>query len=425
MDRRTRLLLLSFLAFVSLGLPDTIFGVAWPSLRRSFELPQSAMGAALVTGVSGYFVSGLVAGNLMNRVGVGGLLTGSSGLVALGLVGYALAPAWHFFFPIAFFIGLGSGAIDSALNAYAARNFSVRHMNWLHASWGLGASSGPVIMTAAIAQGHGFRAGYAAIAGLLGLMTLAFVSTRRMWNEPAPATPSAAATPAPQVTPAAQVTPPPQGEAPAPVKGSMLLALRSPSVLLLMATYFVYTGLETTIGSWCFTLLTEGRGLSVEEAGSWTAAYWASLTVGRVALGWVAEWVGADRLLRFASVGIVLGVALLAFVPGVTGRAGLLLLGASLAPVYPTLMARTPARVGAEIAPYAVGLIVSSATLGSSMSPAIVGLLVGWRGLALISAAAIVLGVGFLLLHEVVLRFARPTPLATRGIAAAARDAGP
>ncbi|MET0410456.1 MAG: MFS transporter [Polyangiaceae bacterium] len=415
MDRRTRLLLLSFLAFVSLGLPDTIFGVAWPSLRGGFGLPQSAMGAALVTGVSGYFVSGLVAGNLMSKIGVGGLLAGSSGLVALGLVGYALAPAWHLFFPIAFFIGLGSGAIDSALNAYAARNFSVRHMNWLHASWGLGASTGPVIMTAAIAQGAGYRAGYAVIASALGLMTLAFVTTRRMWNEPAAAAAGETAAPAPEVSPA------PQAEAPVPVRGSMLAALRSPSVLLLMATYFVYTGLETTVGSWCFTLLTEGRGLGVEEAGSWTAAYWASLTLGRVALGWVVEWMGADRLLRFASAGIVLGVALFAFVPGVPGRAGLLLLGASLAPVYPTLMARTPARVGAEIAPYAVGLIVSSATLGSSLLPALVGLLVGWRGLAVISAAALVAGVAFLLLHEVVLRFARPAA-ATNEIAAAARN---
>jgi fucose permease len=422
MDRRTRLLLLSFLAFVSLGLPDTVFGVAWPSLRTSFELPQAAMGAALVTGVSGYFVSGLVAGNLMSRVGVGGLLAGSSALVALGLAGYALAPAWHLFFPIAFFIGLGSGAIDSALNAYAARSFSVRHMNWLHASWGVGASAGPVIMTAAIAEGAGYRAGYGAIAGALGLMTLAFVTTRRMWDEPAAARTSATAAPAPPVSAAPQVTPAPQAEAPAPVRGSMLAALRSPSVLLLMATYFVYTGLETTIGSWCFTLLTEGRGLGVEEAGSWTAAYWASLTLGRVALGWVAEWLGADRLLRFASAGIVLGVALLAFVPGVPGRAGLLLLGASLAPVYPTLMARTPARVGAELAPYAVGLIVSSATLGSSLLPAIVGLLVGWRGLAVISAAALVAGVAFLLLHELVLRFARPAPAAPREIVAAAQN---
>jgi fucose permease len=390
MDKRTRLLLLSFLAFVSLGLPDTTFGVAWPSLRRTFELPQSAIGAALVTGVSGYFVSGLVAGSLMGKAGVGGLLAGSSALVSLGLVGYALAPSWPLFFPVAFFIGLGSGAIDAALNAYAARNFSVRHVNWLHASWGVGASLGPVIMTAAIARGPGYRAGYGVIAGVLGAMTLAFLVTRQLWNERAAA--SAGLDTSTPVEPRASVG----------------AALRNRNVLLLMATFFFYTGLESSVGQWCFTWLTEGRGLSVEAAGSWTAAYWVSLTVGRVALGWVVEWVGPDRLLRVASIGVVLGIALLALVPGVLGRTGLLLLGASLAPVYPTLMARTPARVGSELSGHAVGFLVSSATLGSSLLPALVGLLVGRHGLAAIGIAGMAMGAAFLLLHELLLRFARP-----------------
>jgi fucose permease len=398
MNKRTRLLLLSFLAFVSLGLPDTTLGVAWPSVRHAFELPQAALGAVLVTGVSGYFLSGLVAGSLMGRLGVGGLLAGSSGLVALGLVGYALAPSWSLFFPIAFFIGLGSGAIDSALNAYAARNFSVRHINWLHASWGLGASSGPVIMTAAIAHSTGYPAGYGVIACLLGAMTLAFLATRRLWNEPEGAAADGAA-------PATVTARTPIEDAP---RGSIGAALQNGNVLLLMATYFFYTGLESSIGQWCFTWLTEGRGLGVEAAGTWTAAYWASLTLGRVALGWVVEWVGPDRLLRAASLGIVAGITLLALAPGVPGRLGLVLLGASLAPVYPTLMARVPARVGESLSGHAVGLLVSSATLGSSMSPALVGLLVGSYGLSVIGAAGMLMGIAFLVLHELLLRFARP-----------------
>jgi fucose permease len=358
----------------------------------------------LVTGVSGYFLSGLLAGSLMGRVGVGGLLAGSSALVALGLVGYALAPSWLLFFPVAFFVGLGSGAIDAALNAYAARNFSVRHINWLHASWGLGASSGPVIMTAAIAHASGYRAGYGLIAFLLGAMALAFVATRRLWDEPASA-------PAPSVV--APHGEPPAAEDPATHAqsrpgGSVKAALRNGNVLLLMATYFFYTGLESSVGQWCFTWLTEGRGLGVEAAGSWTAAYWASLTVGRVALGWVVEWVGPDRLLRAASIGIVVGISLLALSSGVPGRLGLLLLGASLAPVYPTLMARVPARVGAELSGHTVGFLVSSATLGSSMLPALVGLLVGRLGLSVIGVAGMLMGFTFLLLHEILLRFARP-----------------
>jgi fucose permease len=389
MSQRNRLLLLAYLAFVSLGLPDTTFGVAWPSLRHGFDLPASAIGAVLVAGGSGYFLSGLVAGSLMARAGVGWLLAGSSALVALGLVGYSLAPSWSAFFPVAFFVGLGSGAIDAALNAHAARHFSVRQVNWLHASWGVGASLGPVIMTAAIARERGYRAGYALLAGVLGSMALAFGASRRLWDDSgaAPASASGGASPG-AVAPAA----------------SAGAALRDSTVRLSIAAFILYTGVESSVGQWCFTLLTEGRGLAVTAAGSWTAAYWASLTLGRVALGSVAERLGPDRLLRAASLGVVAGVALFGFSPGWLGRCGLLLLGASLAPMYPTLMARTPARVGARLAGHTVGFLVSAATLGSSLLPWTVGVLVGRLGLVAIGSVGVLLSLSFLLVHELLLR---------------------
>ena len=137
------LLTLSFLAFISLGLPDTVLGVAWPSVRDRFGQSQSGMSLILTCGVSGYFLSGLLAGRLVRAMGVGALLAASSFFVAAGLVGYALAPRWWLFFPMASIIGLGSGAIDSGLNSYAARHFPVSHVNWLHASWSLGATAGP------------------------------------------------------------------------------------------------------------------------------------------------------------------------------------------------------------------------------------------------------------------------------------------
>jgi fucose permease len=377
MKRETRLLLLAYLAFISLGLPDATLGIAWPSLRRGFELAPSAIGLVLVTGVSGYFLSGLLAGGLMGKVGVGGLLAGSSALVALGLVGYALAPAWVLFFPVAFFVGLGSGAIDATLNAHATRHFSVRHVNWLHACWGVGASTGPVIMTAAIALGPGYRAGYAVIAALLGAMTLAFVVTRGAWERQ-----GTSAERQPEL--AAPVAP-----ASGPAQGSARAALGNGQVWLLIASFFCYSGVESSVGQWCFTWLTEGRGLVVEAAGSWTSGYWASLTLGRVALGWLAERVGTARLLRAAGLGAVGGVALLVLAAGWPGRLGLLLLGVSLAPIYPTLMARTPARVGGALASHTVGFLVSSATLGSSLLPGLVGVLVGWIGLSAIAAVAL------------------------------------
>src|SRR5688572_6830919 len=153
-------LLLAYLAFVSLGLPDTVLGVAWPSLRAGFGIPASAMGAVLAAGMSGYFLSGLWAGGAVGKLGVGGVLALSSALVAAALFAFALAPSWAVFFPFGAVMGLGSGAIASGLNGYAARHFSVRHVNWLHGCWGVGASIGPALMTFFIARGDGYRSGY-------------------------------------------------------------------------------------------------------------------------------------------------------------------------------------------------------------------------------------------------------------------------
>src|SRR5919198_3599482 len=162
-------------------------------------------------------------------------------------------------------------------------------------------------------------------------MALAFAATRRSWED---ASAAAHATPAPAGAPAPGA---PRGE-------GAWAALRSRRVWLQIVIFLVYTGLESSAGQWCFTVLTEARGLSVEAAGSWTAAYWASLTAGRALLGLVIERFGPDRLLRVASVAAAAGAAAFASSDGLPGRLGLLLVGASLAPVYPTLMARTPAR---------------------------------------------------------------------------------
>ncbi|MDQ4077107.1 MAG: MFS transporter, partial [Chloroflexota bacterium] len=139
---RFLLLLLAYLGFISLGLPDAVLGVAWPSIRETFGLSQSGLGAILIAGSSGYFLSSFGTGSLVRRLGVGTLLAVSTALVTLSVAGYAITPFWYLFLGCALLAGLGSGAIDAGLNAYAASHFSTRHMNWLHACWGLGATLG-------------------------------------------------------------------------------------------------------------------------------------------------------------------------------------------------------------------------------------------------------------------------------------------
>jgi fucose permease len=389
-------LLLAYLAFISLGLPDTVLGVAWPSLRTGFGIPQSAMGAVLAAGMSGYFLSGLWAGAGVGKLGVGGLLAASSGLVAAALFGFALAPSWAVFFPIGVLMGLGSGAIDSGLNGYAARHFSVRHLNWLHGCWGIGASLGPALMTFSIAESYGYRAGYAGLGCVLGAMAILFLITRRRWDEPHDR--------------GSQTSGGSGKTSSETVAVSYRTALRSGRVWLQVLVFFLYTGVESTVGQWCFSWLRERRGLSIEVAGGWTSAYWASLTLGRIVLGTFVDRWGADRTLRCATVGAVIGVSLFAASDGALGSIGLLLLGVSLAPLFPTLMARTPARVGDAVAHHAVGFQVSAATLGSSLVPALVGVLVARRGLGVVGIVVVGIGVALLIAHEGLLGVTRRSP---------------
>lgn len=394
------LIAISFLAFISLGLPDTVLGVAWPSIRDSFGLSQAALGLVPVFGVSGYFFSGLMAGRLVRSMGVGLLLAGSSALVAVGLVGYAAAPRWVLFFPVAALIGLGSGAIDAGLNGYAARHFPVRYMNWLHASWSIGATVGPAVMTGVLTIGASYRVGYAILAVALAAMALAFTATRRSWDDPGDGAAASAVAPGgPEAAPSA-------GRA----RGGGLAGILSGRVWLQIAIFFVYTGAEAGTGAWCFTVLREARGLTLEKAGLWTTVFWGSLTAGRVCLGFIVDRVGPDRLLRVATLGAVAGAAAFAGLAGLPGRLGLALLGFSLAPLFPTLMARTPARLGEDVAPHAIGFQVSAATLGSAVLPGALGLVAARAGPASIPVLLVVASVLLLVLHEALLRSTREQP---------------
>ena len=178
------LLMIAYLGFISLGLPDTLIGVAWPSVRETFRLQQHAIAVLFVGTGCSYFLSSVFTGRLRNTLGIGVLLAASSALVACSTLGYALAPVWALFAACSLLHGLGSGAIDAGLNHYVAHHFSARHMTWLHACYSVGAMGGPLIMTGVMAGSGSWRAGYLMVAVLLLGLTLLFGTTRRLWNGP-------------------------------------------------------------------------------------------------------------------------------------------------------------------------------------------------------------------------------------------------
>jgi len=379
---RGLLLAIAYVGFVSLGLPDPVAGVAWPSVRATFGLPQDAFGLVFLALGAGYCVSGFFGGRLTQALGLGNLLTLSSGLVAVAMVGTGLAPAWSAFVAWAVVWGLGSGGIDAGLNAMVARHDSARHVNWLHACYSAGATLGPLCMTATLLTAGDWRVGYHLVGGLLLAMTSLFGATRRRWDALAP----------------------PEADADRPPLGTVA-ALRSVPVWLLIALFLLYVGLEFMVGQWCFTLLTEGRGVRTDVAGLAAGGYYGSIGVGRVLAGAVAPRVGLGPLVRFALGTVVVGTLLLAFgTPAAVGLVGLIVVGLGLAPVFPCLMAATPARVGPDRAGHAVGFQVSAGMIGAATLPGLAGVLVEPFGLEAIAAFAVGLAVLLLAIHEVLLR---------------------
>jgi fucose permease len=384
------LLALAYLAFISLGLPDAVLGVAWPSLRDSFQLPQALLGAPLALAATAYFFSGLLAGRLIQGVGIGLLLAVSTATVAAGVLGVSVAPAFWIILLVTPFMGFGSGAIDAALNTYAARNFTPKHMSWLHAAYAAGATAGPAIMTAVLSRGGSWRVGYGVVGSLLAALVVAFVVSRKLWT--------AGEAPAAEVLVDAPVGTGPVQLEERPI--STFSALRSGRVWLQIVIFFFYTGIEVSAGQWSYTLLKEGRGLSSAAAGTWVAIYWGGLLAGRLVLGFVVERVGQARMLRFATVGALASAVIFA-IPGTSwGAVALPLLSFSLASIFPGLMAETPRRIGEQLAPHAVGFQVSAATLGVAVLPSTAGLLSERFGLEAIGPLIACCALMLLVLHE-------------------------
>jgi fucose permease len=272
-------------------------------------------------------------------------------------VGYAVAPSVAVFVLAALVVGVGSGAIDSGLNAHGAHNFRPGQMAWLHAAYSAGAALGSFTMAQAVVGRGGVRTGYALVAGLLAALAIAFFFTRGFWSSSAT-----------------------RGEAIDPSSGGArvgaLDALRKGRVRLGILAFFVYSGVELGAGHWAYSILVQSRGFSAELAGLVVSAYWASIFIGRVIAGFVVERVGNVRLVRYGAVLAAAGAASFASasLPDFVSATGLVVVGFALAPIYPGLMSETPARTG-NAAAHAVGFQVSAAAAGGIGLPALGGFL--------------------------------------------------
>lgn len=413
----TLLIVLAYVGFVSLGLPDGLLGVATPSIRATFGLAPDDVGELLLAFTAGYLLSSFASGFAVARLGVGALLAASCLATAASLGGYATTSAWSVMLACSALSGLGAGAIDAALNTWVATHHGPRTVNWLHACYGIGASAGPMVMTAVLAAGRPWRLGYALVGAGQLVLALCFAATRRLWATPASdprgvvAPPSGGATGgagSPSSGATGGVGSPSNGATHVPLGET----LRLPAAWLGAACFFLYTGLEATTGVWTYSMLTQSRGVPVAEAGTWVTAFWAGLMVGRFLFGFVAERAPLAVLLRASLAAIALGALLLALDAGALASAvGLVVCGLAMAPIFPSLIATTPARVGLRQTANTVGVQIAGATLGASLVPAATGVIVGRLGLEVVAPVVLCGTLVLVVLHELLARL-RDVPVA-------------
>ena len=378
-------LLLACLAYLSVALPASTLGLLWPSIRLSFGEPVGALGILLVFGITASVISSAATGRA--QVCTGPLVAASAVLtaVALGLEAFA-ASLWVMAVGMVLF-GLGFGAIDAGLNAHAARHFGARDINWMHASYGLGATIGPLLVTILLADGLGWRRTYGLMALVQAILACVFIVHRRGWRE------------SPRVT-----VSPPGGAKHGPDDGT---ARRQRSAAAALTFAAVETGLESGAGIWGYVFLTAGRGLLPGMAGVAVSAYWGMMLAGRVVLGPVAERLGPARVLAAAVVGVPAGAALMTVPgPGALAVAGLMILGLAAAPVFPLLTLMTPQWVGPR-ARRMVSLQVAASAVGSAALPAGLGLAIGAVNARILAPSLLVLGLATAVLYPFLPRRSR------------------
>lgn len=352
------LLALIYLAFISLGLPDSLLGSGWPVMHAELGVPVSYMGVVTMVISGGTIASSLLSDKLTRKLGTGGVTAASVLLTVLGLFGFSVSTKFWMLLAFAVPYGLGAGAIDAALNNYVALHYKARHMSWLHCFWGVGTIIGPIILSAVLRVGGSWRMGYRAVGLMQCAVSALLFATLGMWKR-------------------SDIQ---QEEREAKTLG-VLDVLRLPGAKAGMMTFFGYCAVESTLGLWGATYISQVRGVSEAMAASFGAMFYIGITVGRAASGFMAMKLLPKQMVRLGQALLALGCVLMMIPAGSTlSGIGLVVCGLGCAPIYPNIIQDTPVNYGAENSQAAIGVQMAFAYVGSTFLPSIFGALTGVGG---------------------------------------------
>jgi fucose permease len=380
MPQRTILIALAFIAFTSLGLPDGLLGVSWPSIRHEFHISLDNLGLVIAIATAGYLCASFCSGMVLRMLPLGTVLALSTFAASFSLLGFALAPYWWAILVLSFIAGLGGGAVDAGLNSYGAKHFTPRTLNWMHAFFGLGTTTGPMIVTAVLGSGLVWQVSYFIVGFAQLALAITFFVTRRYWQQEA------------NIEDSSQ---PPASHAPT------LATLRRPVVWFGMLMFFFYCGVELATAQWSYSVLTLSRGVPETTAGFIVSLYWGSLMVGRILFGFIANRVALIITLRLCIIGSIIGAFLFWRDPSLPlSVLGLMMIGFFFAPIFASLISLTPKRVGEDHANSAIGFQVAAAALGAASLTGLAGILARSFGLEIIGLAIFAAAILLLVFYE-------------------------
>lgn len=375
------LLVVIYMAFISLGLPDALLGSAWPIMHMEFGVPVSYAGIVFGIISAGTIVSSLNSDYLTKKFGAGKVTAISVGMTAVAMLGFSYSSAYWQLLLWAVPYGLGAGSIDACLNNYVALHYESHHMSWLHCMWGLGASIGPYIMSFVLTNGQIWNMGYRYVGILQLVLTALLFLSLPLWRKKTGVTDSTAQT---------------------EVKALLLPEIfRIPGAKSVMVMFFCYCALEQTAGLWASSYLVMHKGIAEEVAAQFGSLFYIGITVGRFISGFITFKLNDNQMIRLGLGIIAVGIVTM-FLPlgNVAALAGFIIIGLGCAPIYPCVIHSTPDHFGADKSQSIIGVQMASAYVGTLCMPPLFGLIANHINVALLPAYLLAILVLMFVMHE-------------------------
>ena len=380
------LLIIIYLSFISLGLPDSLLGAAWPTMYPQLAVPVSYAGIISLIIAAGTVVSSLQSDRLTRRFGTGRVTAFSVATTAVALFGFSVSSRFWQLCLWAIPYGLGAGSVDASLNNYVALHYKSKHMSWLHCMWGVGASAGPYIMGFVMTHGGSWNGGYRSIALIQIVLTAILFCSLPLWKG------------RPQVTDDAGN----QVEA-KPLSLRQVLNIRG--VKQVLVCFFCYCALEQTTGLWASSYLTLHKGVSPETAAGFASMFFLGITAGRALSGFLTMRLSDVQMVRLGQ-GLIGGGIVIMLLPlgAAASLAGFVIIGLGCAPVYPCIIHSTPAHFGADKSQAIIGIQMACAYVGTCLMPPLFGLIANHISVALLPWYLIAILALMIVMHELLIR---------------------